>query len=124
MNKETRRYIEWIRANLDRSKGKTQIGLARHLGLAHTQITMLMQGRRRLKVDEIPRIAEYLGVEVPAVDGLDGESKDLAEFIRLFPQASEDARQAALTTLRLGQKRLESQELQPAPEGPKPPKSR
>lgn len=110
------RYIEWIRANLDRSKGKTQIGLARHLGLAHTQITMLMQGRRRLKVDEIPRIADYLGVEPPAVDLPDDDANDLAEFLRLLPRASEEARHAALVTLRLGQMRAESPEPSPSPD--------
>lgn len=119
MNQETMRYVEWIRANLDRSKGKTQIGLARHLGLAHTQITMLMQGRRRLKVDEIPKIADYLGVEPPTVEISDEDANDLAEFLRLLPLASDEARHAALVTLRLGQMREEAKEPPPSPDDQK-----
>jgi len=61
---ETRRYVEWIREAL-KQPGKTQIGLARHLNLAHPQITQLLKGKRGLKVGEVPRIAAYLGVEPP-----------------------------------------------------------
>lgn len=57
-------YLQWIRDGL-RQTGKTQVGLARHLGLTHPQITRLLKGVRRLKVDELPRIADYLGVCLP-----------------------------------------------------------
>jgi len=53
------RYLDWIREGL-KKPGKTQSGLARALGIAHPQITQLMKGDRRLKVDEVPKIAEYL----------------------------------------------------------------
>lgn len=53
------RYLDWIRKGLAKP-GKSQSGLARHLGIAHPQITQLLKGDRRLKVDEVPRIAEYL----------------------------------------------------------------
>ncbi len=52
-------YIEWVRQGL-KQKGKTQVGLAAALGIAQPQITRLLQGIRRLKTDEIPKIAEYL----------------------------------------------------------------
>ena len=37
------------------------------MGLAHPQITQLLKGRRRLKVSEVPQIAEYLETVPPAV---------------------------------------------------------
>lgn len=66
-DEETRRYIDWIVAALE-ATGKTRVGLAKHLNLAHPQITQLLKGRRRLKVDEVPKIADYLGVPPPTVD--------------------------------------------------------
>lgn len=63
-------YLDWIRAGL-KQPGKTQLGLARHIGIAHPQITMLLKGKRRLKVDEIPRIAEYLETEPPSSVGIE-----------------------------------------------------
>lgn len=57
-------YVEWIRAGLKQT-GKKQNALASHLGIAHTQITSLLKGNRNLKVDEIPRIAEFLGIDPP-----------------------------------------------------------
>lgn len=59
------RYLAWIRQGLE-PKDKTQSGLARHLGLAHPQISELLRGNRRLKVDEVPKIAAYLGLPPPA----------------------------------------------------------
>ncbi|MBB4066784.1 LexA family protein [Gellertiella hungarica] len=60
-------YLDWIRKGL-KSSGKTQTALAAHLGVAHPQITMLMHGKRNLKVHEIPKIAEFLGVPPPSVE--------------------------------------------------------
>jgi transcriptional regulator with XRE-family HTH domain len=60
-------YLDWIREAL-KQPGKTQVGLAAHLGIAHPQITQLLKGKRKLKVDEIPKIAVYLGVEPPGGD--------------------------------------------------------
>lgn len=61
----TEMYLDWIREAL-KQPGKTQVGLAAHLGVAHPQITQLLKGRRNLKVQEIPKIAEYLGVDPPS----------------------------------------------------------
>lgn len=60
-------YIAWIRSGLDQP-GKTQSGLAKHLGIAHPQISALMSGKRNLKVDEIPKIASYLGIDQPMLE--------------------------------------------------------
>ncbi|MDQ0132633.1 transcriptional regulator with XRE-family HTH domain [Neorhizobium galegae] len=60
-------YLDWIREGL-KAPGMTQTGLAKHLGIAHPQITQLLKGKRNLKVHEIPRIAEYLGTEPPNVE--------------------------------------------------------
>jgi len=60
-------YLEWIRREFDRT-GKKQVDLARHLGIAHPQITRLMQGTRRLKADEIAKIAEFFGSPPPVPD--------------------------------------------------------
>lgn len=57
-------FIDWMRAGL-KQPGKTQSGLARHLNIAHPQITQLLRGRRLLKIDEIPKIAAYLELEAP-----------------------------------------------------------
>ena len=60
-------YIEWIRKGL-KATGKKQNALAAHLGIAHPQITQLLKGKRQLKVHEIPKIAEFLGIEPPNVE--------------------------------------------------------
>jgi transcriptional regulator with XRE-family HTH domain len=60
-------YIAWIKSGLDQP-GKTQSGLAKHLGIAHPQISLLVNGKRNLKVDEIPKIASYLGIDPPNVE--------------------------------------------------------
>lgn len=122
MGAETRRYIDWIKRNLDRSRGLTQSGLARHLGVAHPQVTMLLQGKRGLKVDDIPRIASYLGVDPPGSRAVEINADELAEFIRLLPHASEEARRAALVTLRLGQPSVQSLTPQPSAKDQSPAK--
>lgn len=62
-------YLDWIREGLKQA-GKTQVGLAAHMGIAHPQITQLLKGKRKLKVHEIPKIAEYLGSEPPTMSEL------------------------------------------------------
>jgi len=63
----TEKYLEWIREGLSR-QGKTRSGLAAHLGIAHPQISRLLQGQRALRVDELPKIAEYLEIPLPDID--------------------------------------------------------
>jgi len=53
--------IQWIHKGLQRP-GRSRAGLARALRLNPSQVTRLLAGSRRLKVDEVERIARYLGV--------------------------------------------------------------
>lgn len=103
MDADAQRYIDWIRSGLDKKAGKSQKALAEHLGLAHTQITRLLKGERRLKVDEITKIAEFLGKPPPMV----GEDTLLAELVDLYRRSSGDARRMAVEILRLDLKRQE-----------------
>ena len=65
----TEKYLQWIEEGL-RKTGKTRSGLAAHLGVAHPQVTRLLNGDRALKVDELPKIAEYLGLALPESDAV------------------------------------------------------
>ncbi len=56
--------LGWILIGL-KTPGKTRAGIARALGLKPPQITRLLQGTRRLKADEVQKIATYLGVDPP-----------------------------------------------------------
>jgi len=60
--------VDWILAGL-RQSGKTRSGLARALGRAPSAVTDLLNGHRRLRADEIPVVADYLGVEPPRIIG-------------------------------------------------------
>lgn len=106
MDAETKKYVEWIKANLDKPAGKTQSALARHLNLAHPQITRLLKGKRRLKIDEIPKIAAFLGVPPP----VSTEDEMFADIRQLYDQANEDARRLALEILKVGRRRPEPPE--------------
>ena len=56
--------LDWIRAGLGKA-GKTRTGLAAALGRAPSAVTALLKGARKLKADEIARIADYLEVDPP-----------------------------------------------------------
>jgi transcriptional regulator with XRE-family HTH domain len=60
--------VEWIREAL-KEKRKTRSGLAKALGRSPSAVTDLLNGTRRLRADEIPIVAEYLGVEPPRLIG-------------------------------------------------------
>ncbi len=53
--------LDWIRQGLKRP-GKSQDGLAAALGVHPAQISRLLAGTRRLRVDELAAISAYLGV--------------------------------------------------------------
>lgn len=57
-------YLEWLKLALSRP-GMSQRGLAEHLGVDESAISKILHGRRRLKADEIPRAAAYLGSSPP-----------------------------------------------------------
>lgn len=55
--------IEWIECGL-RRPGKSRAGLAAALGLPTPRVTEILGGRRRVQLEELPRIAEYLGISL------------------------------------------------------------
>jgi transcriptional regulator with XRE-family HTH domain len=55
---------EWLNRGL-KKPGKSQAGLARHLGLAAPQMNRAAKGTRRIQLAELARIAEYLEEPVP-----------------------------------------------------------
>jgi len=59
-------YTKWVADALQRNPALSQSGLARHLGRHRAVITMMLQGRRLIKADEMEQIAAYLGVPVPS----------------------------------------------------------
>jgi len=62
-------YIEWLTTNL-KKQGKSQSGLARHLGIAPESINRVVHGKRMLKTHEVVGAASYFGEEPPkATDG-------------------------------------------------------
>jgi len=57
---------EWFRKQLARV-GKSQNSLGKYLGIAGSQSSRLMAGQRKMKFDEVPKIARFLGVTVEDV---------------------------------------------------------
>lgn len=58
--------IAWIKEGLVASR-KTQTALAKHLNVSHSQVTRLLQGKRRLQWSEAQVISDFLGVHPPFV---------------------------------------------------------
>ena len=73
-------YVAWLKRGLDRP-GKTQRGLAEHLGVDESVVSKLMNGKRRFKTDEIPRAAAYLGAPPPLPS--DDQGEDVRELTRV-----------------------------------------
>lgn len=59
--------VEWIKKGLEK-EGKTRAGLAKALGRNPSMVTNLLKGERQLKISEVARIANYLGV-LPIFEG-------------------------------------------------------
>lgn len=57
---------EWFRNKLTQ-KGRSQRGLARHLKLDPGAVTLMLQGKRKMQLDEAREIASFLGEPVAAV---------------------------------------------------------
>jgi hypothetical protein len=79
-------FLAWLRACL-KQPGKTQTGLAAHLGLDPSSVSKMVGGKRRLKTDEVPKAEEYFGSRAPRprVMVFDGEpsSDDVRELTRV-----------------------------------------
>ena len=52
--------IAWLAAGLDKKRGKTQTGLAEVLGLSQSRISEILNGKRQIKLIEVPKIAKYI----------------------------------------------------------------
>jgi hypothetical protein len=69
---DSEELLQWIAKGLEKP-GKNRSGLARALGINPSQITKMMDGKRRIQNDEIPIIAAYIeepapGSTAPAID--------------------------------------------------------
>jgi len=61
-------YDRWLQNALkNMPKGRTQEGLADHLGLSQSVVSRMASGRRRIKADEIDKICRYLGLPAPSL---------------------------------------------------------
>lgn len=69
-------YVAWLQRGLEKP-GKTQRGLAVHLGVDESAVSKLLRGKRRFKTDEIPRAAIYLGSSPPPIDDAEEEVREL-----------------------------------------------
>lgn len=58
-------YVAWINDALKRKPHLSQAGLGRHLGRDRSVITMLLRRERAIKVEELDKIADYLGEPPP-----------------------------------------------------------
>ena len=59
-----RMYRKWISESLARS-GKTQAGLAKALGLERSQVSKILAGTRKIQIEELITIGDYLGERPP-----------------------------------------------------------
>lgn len=57
---------DWIKERLSDLK-KTQVGLAKALGLEHPRISEMIKGKRALKLTEAPHFAEYMKMSIEEV---------------------------------------------------------
>lgn len=71
--------IEWITTGLNK-EGKSKKGLAAAIGRAPSAVSELLKGKRKLQLDEIDRIARYLGEAPPAFGGVEPERTIVAEI--------------------------------------------
>lgn len=100
MDHITKIFVEWIKTGL-KQKGKTQSGLAAHLHIAHPQITQLLQGNRGLKVNEVPRIADYLGIPSP-FDNIAAEEIPLLAWVSAGSLQREDISDEQIGSIVIG----------------------
>lgn len=60
-------YSVWLSRELQKryDDGKSQAGLAAHLGVHRSITNKMVLGKRWIKADELPKIAAYLGCTIP-----------------------------------------------------------
>lgn len=88
------KLIDWIRKGLLKP-GKSGKGLARHLGVNNSVVSRMIHGKRSIKPEELPLIAEYLEDPIPPFQGASdlpkiGHTTDTngmeSKVVRLSPQ--------------------------------------
>lgn len=57
-------FLEWLRNGLSRP-GKSQRGLAAHLGVSESVVSRMLSGEREIKARELEKMASYLGQPIP-----------------------------------------------------------
>ncbi|SMC41339.1 hypothetical protein SAMN06297251_10299 [Fulvimarina manganoxydans] len=62
-------YIKWLVDNLAKP-GKSQSGLARHLGVDPSSINKVVKRKRLLKSHEVVGAAEYFGEDAPSIEAM------------------------------------------------------
>jgi hypothetical protein len=62
-------FVEWLRRNVDRSKGLSQSALGRMAGLEHNAINKVLHGTRLLKTHEVVRMAAHIREPTPIIVG-------------------------------------------------------
>lgn len=59
--------LEFVKQNLDKKPGTSRADLARLLNVNQSQITRLLAGARRIRLDEVPKIKKFFGmIEEPS----------------------------------------------------------
>lgn len=70
---------DWIKNRLSDLK-KTQVGLAKALGLEHPRISEMIKGKRELKLAELPKFAQYM--EMGIIDVMSKFGLEVLESVR------------------------------------------
>src|SRR5262245_26779739 len=79
--------LQWLEEGLSKRGKHNLAGLAAALNVHASQVTRILQDRRRIQLEELPKIAQYLETEVPSV------------VLELFGHARANLRRAASSTL-------------------------
>lgn len=69
-------FVEWINEGL-KNTGKTRRGLAAILHVDPSIVTRIIQGKRRVKADELMDISRYLEVPPPWPQGTNDEAHEV-----------------------------------------------
>ena len=87
---------------------KSQIELSRHLGYGNTAISNYESGRNEPSIDDLIKIADYFGVTVDYLVGIEEDQKkgkglncDEAELLNQYRRLSNDGRESMIQLLRL-----------------------
>lgn len=77
VSKETKPYLAWLRAGLAK-RGKTSKGLAAVLGVSEAGVSRMLNGKRRIQIDELRLIESYIEEPIPGREPNDRTGPDIA----------------------------------------------